>query len=91
MNYTEEEVVKGEVPICVIDLAGAPRSEWPFKSLQHMIHVTSQVSYLYVGKRTKPYRMNFYAYRWLAKCSNHNRKLLMELRTRGLILGCDDA
>lgn len=87
----EEEVLGDATPICVIDLSGAPRHEFPFRSLKHLMTVTDVISGLYVGRRTKPYRMNFYAYRWLSKCSNHNRKLLMELRTRGLILGCDDA
>lgn len=89
-TYTDEEVLSTDTPIFQIDLTGASTPH-PFKRLSHLITVTKVISDLYIGDRTKPYRMNFYVYRWLSSCSNRNRKTLMELRTRGLILGCDDA
>lgn len=89
-TYTEAEVAANTAPIFSLDLTG-PAREWPFNSFTHMFSVTGVVGDLYLGRRTKPYRMNFYVYRWLSKCSEYNRKLLMTLRTRGLILGCDDA
>lgn len=90
LTYSEDQIVTDDVPIFHVDLAGGTYKQ-PFKTLTHMWNVTKVLGDLYLGKRTKPYRMNFYIYRWLSSCSNHNRKMLMELRTRGLIVGYDDA